>query len=127
VRLGSSVELRLSRGGAANATTLPLSAVLSTQQRPTVWVVDLGAGRLVSTPVEVLSQTTETVRVRGLADGALVVSVGAQKLDAGLAVRPVARPLDSPVSVTAATGSSAAASVRASATTVSAPASGARP
>jgi RND family efflux transporter MFP subunit len=126
VRLGSTVELRLSRGGVAQATTLPLSAVLSTQQRPTVWVVDSGAGRLVSTPVEVLSQTTESVRVRGLADGALVVSVGAQKIDAGLAVRPVARPLDSPVSVTAATGSSAAASVRASATTVSGPASGAR-
>jgi len=98
VRLGSTVELRLSRGGSADATTLPLSAVLATQQRPTVWVVDAAAGRLVSTPVEVLSQTTEAVRVRGLADGALVVSVGAQKLDAGLAVRPVARPLDAALS-----------------------------
>jgi hypothetical protein len=127
VRLGSTVEVRLSRGGSADATTLPLSAVLATQQRPTVWVVDASAGRLVSTPVEVLSQTTETLRVRGLADGALVVSVGAQKLDAGLAVRPVARPLDVPLPTVATAGSNAAATAKGSATTASSPVSGARP
>jgi len=33
------------------------------------------------------------VRVRGLSEGALVVSVGAQKLDAAMRVRAVARPL----------------------------------
>ncbi len=122
-RLGSTVELWLSRGGAAGATTLPLSAVLATQQRPTVWVVDTQAGRLVSTPVEVLSQTTETVRVRGLADGAQVVSVGAQKLDAGLAVRPVARPLDAALPGTAASASTPPAQ----AAIATSPASGARP
>ena len=127
LRLGSTVEVRLSRGGSADATTLPLSAVLATQQRPTVWVVDAQAGRLLSTPVEVLSQTTETVRVRGLAEGALVVSVGAQKLDAGLAVRPVARPLDAALPTAANAGSSAAAAAKGSATTAASPASGARP
>ncbi|OYY64153.1 MAG: hypothetical protein B7Y51_04860 [Burkholderiales bacterium 28-67-8] len=122
-RLGSTIELRLSRGGSAAATTLPLSAVLATQQRPTVWVVDPQVGRLVSTPVEVLSQTTETVRVRGLADGVQVVSVGAQKLDAGLAVRPVARPLDAALPITAATASK----TQAQAANATSPASGTRP
>jgi hypothetical protein len=41
-----------------------------------------------------VSQASDSVRVRGLPDGALIVSVGAQKLDAGLKVRPVPRPLE---------------------------------
>jgi hypothetical protein len=58
-----------------------------------VWVVDAKSGALERHPVQLLSQTTDHVRVAGLPDGALVVTVGAQKLDAGLTVRPVQRPL----------------------------------
>jgi hypothetical protein len=43
--------------------------------------------------VQLLSQSIDQVRVAGLEDGALVVSFGAQKLDAGLKVQPVQRPL----------------------------------
>jgi len=51
-------------------------------------------GALKRQPVRMLSQTTDRVRVSGLSDGAMVVSVGAHKLDAGMTVRPVRRPLD---------------------------------
>ncbi len=92
-RLGNTVELNLSRQNREPSALLPLGAVLSTAQSPTVWVVDASAGTLTRSPVQVLSQTQDRVRVRGLAEGALVVSVGAQKLDAAMHVRAVARPL----------------------------------
>ncbi|OYT98631.1 MAG: efflux transporter periplasmic adaptor subunit [Burkholderiales bacterium PBB1] len=92
-RLGNTVELHLSRQNSEPSALLPLGAVLSVAQSPTVWVVDQDAGTLTSSPVEVLSQTSDMVRVRGLAEGALVVSAGAQKLDAAMRVRAVARPL----------------------------------
>ncbi len=97
LRLGNTVELLLSRGNAVASARLPLGAVLSVTQSPTVWVVDPNAGTLTQSPVEVLSQTNDAVRVRGLAEGALVVSVGAQKLDAAMKVRAVARPLADPI------------------------------
>ena len=50
-------------------------------------------GALTRQPVQLLSQTTDHVRLAGLPDGALVVTVGAQKLDAGMKVQPVQRPL----------------------------------
>jgi RND family efflux transporter MFP subunit len=97
LRLGNTVELLLRRGNAVASARLPLGAVLSVTQSPTVWVVDPNAGTLTQSPVEVLSQTNDTVRVRGLAEGTLVVSVGAQKLDAAMKVRAVARPLADPI------------------------------
>lgn len=92
-RLGNTVELNLRRPNSEPSALLPLGAVLSTAQSPTVWVVDPSAGTLTPSPVQVLSQTQDRVRVRGLDEGALVVSAGAQKLDAKMRVRAVARPL----------------------------------
>lgn len=92
LRLGSTVELTLSRAGGGASAALPQSALLSTAQSPSVWVVDMDSGRLTLQPVQVLSQTTDTARVSGLVDGARVVSVGAQKLDAAMKVRAVERP-----------------------------------
>lgn len=93
LRLGNTVDVQLRRASSEASAPLPLSAVISVAQSPTVWVVDPQAGTLTRQPVQVLAQTTEGVRVRGLAEGALVVSVGAQKLDAAMRVRAVARPL----------------------------------
>lgn len=92
VRLGSTVELTLRRTGGVASAALPSSALLSTAQSPQVWVVDARTGSLTLQQVQVLSQTTDTVRVAGLADGTRVVSVGAQKLDAAMKVRAVERP-----------------------------------
>jgi membrane fusion protein, multidrug efflux system len=95
-RMGMTAEVRLQRSGVQAGAELPLGALLVTQAAtagPAVWLVDAGTGALKRQPVQLLSQTTDHVRVGGLADGALVVSVGAQKLDAGMKVQPVQRPL----------------------------------
>lgn len=94
LRMGMTAELQLTREGAEASAELPLSALLSTDQQASVWLVDGQNGGLRRQPVRLLSQTTDSVRVAGLDDGAMVVSVGAHKLDAGMTVRPVRRPLD---------------------------------
>lgn len=94
LRIGMTAELRLSQAQAAPGADLPVGALLTgAAQAPTVWLVDARSGALQAAPVQLLSQTTDRVRVAGLPDGALVVTVGAQTLDAGLRVRPVQRPL----------------------------------
>jgi hypothetical protein len=60
-------------------------------------VADAAAGRLELQTVRVVAQGSDRVRVSGVAEGALVVSAGAHKLDSGMRVRPVRRPLDSPL------------------------------
>jgi RND family efflux transporter MFP subunit len=97
LRIGMTAQLRLTQTDAQISTQstaeLPLTAVLTTDGATTVWLADPHTGALARQAVKLLSQTTNTVRVAGLPDGALVVSVGAQKLDAKLKVRPVLRPL----------------------------------
>ncbi len=104
VRMGMTAELELTRDGAEPSAELPLSALLSTDQQASVWLVNDQTGALRRQPVRLLSQATDGVRVAGLADGALVVSVGAHKLDAGMTVRPVRRPLDTPAEARPASG-----------------------
>lgn len=94
LRMGTTAELHLGREGATLSALLPVSALLVTTQTPSVWIADEKTGALARQPVQLVSQTTDSVRVAGLADGALVVSVGAQKLDAGLKVQTVRRPLE---------------------------------
>lgn len=107
LRMGMSAEVRLQQPGPVSGAELPLSALLVTASAdhasrpsngaaitgPSVWLVDAKTGALSRQAVQLLSQSTDQVRVAGLADGALVVSVGAQKLDAGLRVQAVQRPL----------------------------------
>ena len=94
--MGMTAELLLAQPGRSGGAELPASALLvTTPPAAAVWLVDARTGGLQRTPVQLLSQTTDHVRVAGLTDGALVVSVGAQKLDADLKVRAVQRPLAS--------------------------------
>lgn len=106
LRMGMSAQVRLQQAGRQVGAELPLGALLVTAVAdgaasaaaaplagPAVWLVDAATGALRRQVVQLLSQTTDHVRVAGLADGALVVTVGAQKLDAGLKVQPVQRPL----------------------------------
>jgi len=94
VRMGMTAEMQLTRDGAEASVELPLSALLSTDRQAAVWLVNEPTGALKRQTVRLLSQTTDSVRVAGLSDGEMVVSVGAHKLDAGMTVRPVRRPLD---------------------------------
>jgi RND family efflux transporter MFP subunit len=91
--LGMTAMVRLQRPGSEPTADLPLGALLTTPAGPSVWTVDAATGALKQLPVQLVSQTTDRVRLAGLKDGLLVVSAGAQKLDAGLKVRPVPRPL----------------------------------
>ncbi len=91
-RMGMTAQLVLRQAGTVAGTALPISALLKAKEASAVWVVD-PTGTLKQTPVQILSQSTDQVRVAGLPSGALVVSVGAQKLDANLKVQPVQRPL----------------------------------
>ena len=90
--MGVTADVQLARKGATSSAELPAGALLATQQQPTVWVVNEKTGALTRQPVVVLSQSTDRVRVTGLPDGVLVVSAGAQKLDAGMKVQTAKRP-----------------------------------
>lgn len=92
LRMGVTADVQLAKKGAIASAELPAGALLSTNQKPSVWVVNDQTGTLTRRPVALLSQSTDRVRVTGLPDGVLVVSAGAQKLDAGMKVQTAMRP-----------------------------------
>jgi len=93
--LGSTMQLTLSAPHAGPATAvLPVSALVKGSGPAGVWTVNAKGSGLVFTPVQVVANDDATVRVTGLAAGSKVVSVGAQKLDAGIAVRAIERAPD---------------------------------
>jgi RND family efflux transporter MFP subunit len=90
--LGSTMQLRLSAPQAGPAATvLPVSALVKASGSAGVWTLDAKGSGLVFTPVQVVAIDDASVHVSGLAAGSRVVSVGAQKLDAGIAVRAIER------------------------------------
>ena len=109
-RMNMTAEVRLQRTGLQSGAELPLGALLVTPSvsgtetatprntpaqpvGPSVWLVDAETAKLRRQPVQLVSQGTDHVRVAGLADGELVVTVGAHKLDEGMKVQPVQRSL----------------------------------
>jgi len=94
------VQLTLSAPQAGPATvSLPVSALVKGSGPEGVWALDSKGSGLVFTPVKVVSIDDAAVHVTGLTMGSRVVSVGAQKLDAGITVRAITR---APDTVTAA-------------------------
>ncbi len=93
--LGSTVQLKLSAPASAAsgpaATVVPVSALVKASGPAGVWVLDAKGTRVVFKRVEVVATGDAWVQVTGLDAGSRVVSVGAQKLDAGLTVRAVER------------------------------------
>ena len=90
--LGSTMQLSLSSPQAGQATVfLPVSALVKGSGPAGVWTLNAKGSGLVFTPVQVVSVDEAAVQVTGLATGSRVVSVGAQKLDAGLVVRAIER------------------------------------
>lgn len=90
--LGSTMQLNLSTppDGPAVAV-LPVTALVKASGSAGVWVLDAKGSGLVFKPVQVVEMDDASVRVAGLAAGSRVVSVGAQKLDAGITVRAIER------------------------------------
>lgn len=91
LHLGTTANLQLAGKGGKPAALLPATALLKTDGKAIVWQVDDSGKRVVAKPVEVIGYTDEAVLVRGLPDGAKVVSAGIQKLDSGLDVSPIER------------------------------------
>jgi RND family efflux transporter MFP subunit len=93
--LGSTMQLNLSAPSAAPASAvLPVTALVKASGSAGVWVLNAKGSGVVFTPVQVVGMDDASVRVTGLAAGSRVVSVGAQKLDAGISVRPVERSIE---------------------------------
>jgi RND family efflux transporter MFP subunit len=87
VALGMTATVRLSPAATTRVARLPLAAVLNRGSGPFVYVVD-DAGALVQRSVTVASFTeTAALVTGGVAEGDKVVTLGVQKLHAGLKVR----------------------------------------
>jgi len=91
--LGATARLLLTAKGAQGAV-LPVSALVKASAAVGVWEVAGVTPSLVFRPVRVQAYEADTVRVSGLAAGARVVTVGAQKLDAAMKVTAVERRVD---------------------------------
>lgn len=95
---GLPAELRFTAAGAAGgAVRLPAGALLQTGAQAQVWRLhrDGSATTLKAHPVKVLHQGSQWVELGGIPAGTEVVSMGAQRLREGLAVRPVPHPVAS--------------------------------
>jgi RND family efflux transporter MFP subunit len=90
--LGSTMQLTLSAPQSGPATvSLPVSALVKGSGPEGVWALNAKGSGLVFTPVQVVAVEESTVQVTGLTNGIRVVSVGAQRLDAGTVVRAIER------------------------------------
>lgn len=88
VALGMTATVKLMQAEDGRIAKLPLSAILNRGTGPSVYLVDNGA--LVQRPVKVASFTEDAALVTsGLRDGDKVVTLGVQKLEAGLKVRAI--------------------------------------
>src|SRR5256714_112821 len=89
VAFGMTATVTLTRATDAPVARLPLSAILNRGTGPMVYLVD-EAGALVQRPVTVASFTEDTALVTsGLNAGDRIVTLGVQKLEAGLKVRTI--------------------------------------
>ncbi len=91
LHLGITATLHLAGNGGEFVAVLPATAIVKTNGKAAVWQVDASGQKLIEQPVEIVRYTDDAVLVRGLTDGARVVSAGIQKLDPGIEVSPVER------------------------------------
>lgn len=88
--LGRTVTVLFTTPAEQPEVTLPLAAVLNDGQGAAVWRLAAGETRVERVPVELAAMDGKVARVRGgLAEGDLVVSLGAHKLDPDRPVRVV--------------------------------------
>jgi RND family efflux transporter MFP subunit len=98
--LGSTMQLKLSAPQAGPAAAvLPVTALVKGSGSAGVWALDDKGSGLVFKPVQVVAIDDASVHITGLTVGSRVVSVGAQKLDAGIRVRAIERAPEATASV----------------------------
>src|SRR3954468_2940688 len=89
VAFGMTATVTLARAANASVGRLPLSSILNRGNGPVVYVVD-ETGALVRRPVTLSSFSESSAAVTsGIGEGDKVVTLGVQKLEAGLKVRTV--------------------------------------
>jgi RND family efflux transporter MFP subunit len=89
VAFGMTATVALTRRAQSRVAKVPLSAILNRGSGPSVYVVDT-SGALELRPVTVASFTEHAALIAaGLHEGETIVTVGVQKLEAGLRVRTV--------------------------------------
>jgi RND family efflux transporter MFP subunit len=89
VAFGMTATVTLTQATDARVARLPLAAILNRGTGPSVYLVD-ASGALVRRPVTVASFTEDAALVTsGIGDGDKIVTLGVQKLEAGLKVRTV--------------------------------------
>src|SRR5438093_9185872 len=89
VAFGMTATVTLTQAVDAKIAKLPLSAILNRGSGPSVYLVDT-SNTLILRPVTVASFAEDAALVtRGIAEGDKVVTLGVQKLEAGLKVRTV--------------------------------------
>ncbi|WP_291606490.1 efflux RND transporter periplasmic adaptor subunit [Bradyrhizobium sp.] len=88
VRLGMSATLTLSEADTQGAARLPVTALFNHGRGPSVWVAN-EAGKLTARNVSIARYEGKTVLISsGVNEGDKVVTLGVEKIDEGLAVRP---------------------------------------
>jgi RND family efflux transporter MFP subunit len=88
--LGRTATVRLAEPDTMPAASLPLAAVLSDGAGPAVWRLPQGADRVERVPVELAAVDGQVALVHGgLAEGDIVISLGAHKIDPTRPVRVV--------------------------------------
>lgn len=88
VRLGMTAKVAFTDPSAPALALLPSSALFQQGDKPAVWVLSPTRDRVQLRPVEVAAYRSDGVVVKsGVANGDLVVTAGAHRLDANLPVR----------------------------------------
>lgn len=87
--LGRTMTVTLAGEASAPVVYLPLAAVMNDGQGASVWRLDAKQASVQRVPVEIAALTDGVAQVRGLAQGDLIVSHGAQKVDPRRPVRVV--------------------------------------
>lgn len=93
VRLGMSATLAVERTERERVAAVPLTALFQQGSEPAVWVVDPATGTLTLTSVTVARYIQDAVLIAsGVSEGAMIVTAGVHKLDAGQRVRLLGQP-----------------------------------
>ena len=92
--LGSTIQLKLSLINTAPDTTIPLNALIKTNGEAGVWALNSTGDGVIFVKVNVLSYATNSIRVTSLPNNIRIVTVGAQKLDPSMKIRPIERKLE---------------------------------
>jgi membrane fusion protein, multidrug efflux system len=87
--LGATATIVLSRAASETSVELPSSAVFFRDGRATVWIVVPSGDRALPQEVRIVRLGTDTTRVRGLADGSRVITLGVHRVDETLAIRVI--------------------------------------